>query len=364
MSSSEREPMGVEQLLGAAGVALSFGIDLLGVRSFMSGSPLVGCILHGVAAGTFAAALPFMISRRSIEPMLSARLSMFLVVLFIPGLGILGLGLGLIYASFARPPPATESLRYIFPPPLPLRPLFLGSGAPLRFSEGALALVLRNAPDPDKRVAAVMALRRMADARATPLLRIALKDPVDDVRLLAYALTDAIDKELNRRINRRLAVLQDAPPKVRARLLKALAQDYWDIAFLGLASADIEKHVLSEAANYLEKSLELRPDGGAALLLGRVRLRQNRPVEAEAAFSRARALGLPSVSVGPYRAEAAFLNRDFEGVRRRLGELPTTSRARLPIAEAMRFWLGSSTEDLPEEDGLSGLISSLGIRSR
>ena len=131
-----------------------------------------------------------------------------------------------------------------------------------------------------------------------------------------------------------------SPVASRARLHKALAQDYWDVAFLGMASADIERHVLSEAARHLERSLELRPDGGAALLLGRVRLRQRRPIDAEAAFVRARALGLPSVAVGPYRAEAAFQMRRFDDVRARLAELPTTTRARLPLAEVLRFWLG------------------------
>ncbi|MEO1233796.1 MAG: HEAT repeat domain-containing protein, partial [Myxococcota bacterium] len=206
------------------------------------------------------------------------------------------------------------------------------------------ALVLRNAPDPDKRVAAVMALRRMAEARSTPLLRIALRDPVDDVRLLAYALTDGIDKEISKRIQRRLSLLDLTPLDQQARLRKALAQDYWDMAFLGLASGDVESHVLREAAKHLERVLDLRPDGGAALLLGRVRLRQNRPTEAEAAFARARALGLPSVAVGPYRAEAAFLLRRFDDVRRRLSELPPTSRARLPLAEVLRFWIGEERD--------------------
>lgn len=337
-----RLPTSFEILLGASGIAVSFLLELVAARSFLQGNLLVALVTHGLGAAVFAAALPLSLPPGVCQPPILARLGLFALGLVLPFIAVVGLGAGLPWAYHGRPRHRRDPLKYVSTPELPLQPLFMGEGAPLRFSEGALSLVLKHAPDPDKRVAAVMALRRMANARATPLLRIALRDPADDVRLLAYALTDGIDKEINRRIQRRLAVLEQTPLQERGRLLKALAQDYWDIAFLGLASADIERHVLGQAAKYLEQTLQLRPDGGAALLLGRVRLRQRRPVDAEAAFARARALGLPAVAVGPYRAEAAFQMRRFDLVHQRLAELPTTSRARQPLAEVLGFWLEGS----------------------
>lgn len=340
----ERLPGGIEVVLGAVGLAVSLLLDLVAVRAFLLGSVWVGLLTHTLGAFLLAGAAPAVLPPETCRPPVASRAVLFVLALALPVVGVIGLGAGLPWAIHGRPAGERDPLLCVSTPELPMQPLFMGEGAPLRFSEGALALVLKHAPDPDKRVAAVMALRRMADVRATPLLRIALKDPIDDVRLLAYALTDGIDKELNRRIQRRLLALQSTPAHSRGRLLKALAQDYWDIAFLGLASADIERHVLSEAAKYLEQALELRPDAGAALLLGRVRLRQRRPVDAEAAFARARALGMPPIAVGPYRAEAAFLMRRFDLVRRRLSELPTTSRARQPLAEVIHFWLGAEEE--------------------
>lgn len=337
---AEESSGGLEAVLGALGVLLALVGSSLALRIFVEGRLLFPLVVHLIASALLAVSLPALLPPASARPLVVSRVLFGAVAFFLPVLGGLGLAVALPWALHGRKPATEEPWLYVRPPDLPLKPLFMGEGAPLRFSEGALALVLKNAPDPDKRVAAVMALRRMAESRATPLLRIALRDPIDDVRLLAYALTDGIDKEINRRIQRRLLTLDTTSPEEQARLRKAVAQDYWDIAFLGLASGDVENHVLSEAAKHLERVLDLRPDGGAALLLGRIRLRQQRPTEAEAAFARARALGLPSVAVGPYRAEAAFQLRRFDDVRARLSELPSTSRARLPLAEVLKFWLG------------------------
>lgn len=335
-----------ERVLGALGLVVSLGLSLLAVRSFFLGAPIAAGFAHVLGAALFSMVLPALLPARSVEPRALGRVALLVFALFLPFVGMVGLGLALTLALYGRRPEHRDPLVYVRPPELPLQPLFMGEGAPLRFSEGALALVLRNAPNPDKRVAAVMAIRRLTQARATPLLRIALRDPEDDVRLLAYALTDSIDKELNRRIQLRLAQLRTAPFATQVHLRKALAQDYWDIAFLGLASVDVESHVLSEASKHLERVLELKPDGGAAFLLGRIRLRQRRPVEAEVSFARARALGIPSVAVGPYRAEAAFHLRRLADLRARLRELPATSRARQPLAEVIHFWLGApETQD-------------------
>lgn len=333
-------PSAIEILLGALGVGLAVVLQVLSVRSFLGGGIPFASILSVAGGAVFAAGFPALLPRDAVYPRVSGRAPFFFWATFIPVLGPVALTLFVPWALHGRTPPVPDPFREIYAPDLPSRPLFMGEGAPLRFSEGALSLVLRHAPDPDKRVAAVMALRRMAESRATPLLRIALKDPVDDVRLLAYALTDGIDKDLATRVREGLELLDRTPPHERSGVHKAIAQDYWDMAFLGLASADVEAHVLGEACRHLERALELRPDGGAAFLLGRARLRQRRPTEAEAAFARARALGLPSVAVGPYRAEAAFLLRRFELVLARLRELPSTSRARLPLAEVMSFWIG------------------------
>lgn len=332
-------PAPVEAVLGGFGLLVAAVLEILALRAFARGGPALAFGLHLFAAGLFGLSLPGVLPRGTARPWLMSRLVGFAFAFFVPVLGLVGFGSALAWALHHRRPPPVDPLVYVRPPDLPLKPLFMGEGAPLRFSEGALGLVLKNAPDTDKRVAAVMALRRMAQARATPLLRIALRDPADDVRLLAYALNDGIDQDINRRIQRRLDALVGVPRHEQARLRKAIAQDYWDLAFLGLASGDVEAFVLGEAAKHLERALDLQPDGGAALLLGRIRLRQRRPTEAEAAFRRARALGLPSVAVGPYRAEAAFLRRRFDEVRARLADLPATSRARLPLAEVLRFWL-------------------------
>ena len=55
--------------------------------------------------------------------------------------------------------------------------------------------VIRHAAETAARVRAVMATRQLSDQYAVPILQVALRDPVDDVRLLAYALLDGKERD-------------------------------------------------------------------------------------------------------------------------------------------------------------------------
>ena len=73
-------------------------------------------------------------------------------------------------------------------PELPFRPQ--ERDKELMFNDGGLQDVLRHAPDTEKRMAALFATRRMPPREAIPILKLALRDPADDVRLLAYSMLD------------------------------------------------------------------------------------------------------------------------------------------------------------------------------
>ena len=320
-------------------MGIAVGLEIHAAWSVAHASVATAGSVHLLGAGILAFALTTSLPPGAIEPRGLGRFALFCFAFFIPVIGPAGLAIGLTWAVHGRKKTAVEEFLFVRPPELPVdRPEV--ADHPRRSSVGALALTLNCARDPDERVAAVMACRRLGWNQAAPLLRVALRDPVDEVRLLAYALMSRIDKQIGKRIQDRLRRVDRAPPPDRARLHRALALDFWDLAFFGLVGTDVETHVLDQALRHLEHALDIEAHAGCQLLLGRIRLRQGRPADAEAALSSARALGMPQTVVLPYQAEAAFQRRDFHGVRDHLSQLPPSRRGIEPLAEVIRFWLG------------------------
>lgn len=62
--------------------------------------------------------------------------------------------------------------------------------------------------NPEKRLEAVFATLKLEDRDAVPLLRRALGDSVDDIRLLAYALLDRKEHRLSERIQKKSNILK------------------------------------------------------------------------------------------------------------------------------------------------------------
>jgi hypothetical protein len=142
---------------------------------------------------------------------------------------------------------------------------------------GALAARLRFAREPAERVRAVLATRRLEGARATPLLRASLRDPHEDVRLLAYALLEDRERQGDAAIRALLAALAAAAPDRRATVHEQLADAYWELCYQGLVAGEMEAFVLSRALEHLDAATGEAPERAARWLLrGRVLLRQGR----------------------------------------------------------------------------------------
>jgi len=260
--------------------------------------------------------------------------------LFLPGIGMAGVLLLLLPALHRAgkeeelPWGPTEF------PELPTAP-FKVSAQPIYIAVGLVG-VLRHSDDPALRLKAVMASRQMPDRLAIPILDIALKDQVDDVRLLAYSMLDGKERVIFERIKAldlKLGELGGGAERERGFIHLRLAQEYWELAYLGLAHGKVLLHVLSQAEEHLQAALAVDPhDPGALLLLGRVHLKRGDAEDAAACFRKARDSGMPGEVVAPYLAEVAFIARDFQAVRRHLGQLSTSAATKSPMAEVVQFW--------------------------
>jgi Tfp pilus assembly protein PilF len=168
---------------------------------------------------------------------------------------------------------------------------------------------------------------------------VALRDPVDDVRLLAYALLDSKERAIYGKIRAQTARLAEAVKEAQGGIHKRLAQEHWELVYLGLATGEVRAHVLESGLRHARQALSmLRRDAGLHLLLGRMLCAQGHYDEGAATFNTAETLGLPSQSLASFRAEIAFRRREYDRVRELLRELPAESKRRMPMAAVVAYW--------------------------
>lgn len=218
--------------------------------------------------------------------------------------------------------------------------------APIMTGGRSLSDILHGSDSVTERVAAVLAVRHLPTRAAVPILRLALRDPADDVRLLAYAMLDRRDAALQSRIQALETSLAREPlaPGDAAAMHRTLARLHWELAYSGLATGAVEQRALDSAAAHARAALavdaaaDTAADRGTLFLLGRILLRQGALREAEQVLTRARELGIAESSIRPFLAEIAFLERRFAHVR---AHLDAGGRDQRPgVASYLgRFWL-------------------------
>ena len=300
---------------GGAGVLelAAFAAALSGRLDWMSAVPVV--VIHGFACVLTAVALHGMMPPSQQRPRFAGLLFLFAITFFMPPFGMFGMLGGLIAELYLpnRPPPASPWISVEFPE-LPHQPSMIA--AQPEYGDGALSAMLRYCPSPERRLAAVLAVRHLRDHNDTEVLRLALTDPVDDVRLLAYSILDRKEQSfsvMHKSFLNQLSTTRD--PAKRAKLQKRIAQTHLEMIKLGLAQGEVQSFLLAEGRRHVDAALQVAPDDRESLfLLGIIALRQDDLSTAEKAFLRAQVLGMALEKVLPYLAELAFRQQRFSMV--------------------------------------------------
>jgi polysaccharide biosynthesis protein PelE len=264
--------------------------------------------------------------------------SLCVILFFLPLLGALGMAGGLVMPMLLPHKQRHEApLVTTHIPDLPYRPLIVSS-QPI-YGVVGLVGVIRHAAETAARVRAVMATRQLSDQYAVPILQVALRDPVDDVRLLAYALLDTKERHIYGNIKQLNARMGEAPPAAHGSLHKRLAHEYWELVYLGLAQGEVLAHVLTSGLKHAQQAVQDLPsDAGLSFLLGRMRAAQGNIEDAAGHYDRAESLGLPRHALLPYRADLAFRQRRWDEVAALLKDLPPESKKRMPMQAVVAFW--------------------------
>lgn len=246
-----------------------------------------------------------------------------LICFFLPVLGALFCLTGLIWALRY---PAPERVAPYAVYPVPALDNVPAQAPHMQYSRGGLKAVLRHADCADKRQAAVMSTRFMGDREAIPILRMVLHDLEDDVRLLAYAMLDQKEGRINASIhhlNHLLACLTS--PAASASLHQRLAENYWELSYLGITEGDLKRYVLEQAYTHIAQAMASNTDLSRQVLAGKICLAQGKIEEAEQYFRSACLNPGAAQQVLPYLAEVAFVQEDYANVQHYLQQLTTTA---------------------------------------
>ncbi|MFO0578197.1 MAG: hypothetical protein U1A78_29680 [Polyangia bacterium] len=325
----------------------ALAVDAFGLAATLTGrlhalSGTLILLVHIAACAVAALSLRGMLPMAQASARRAELLFLFGLTFFLPALGTLGLLVAIIVErTHDHEPPRPKRSINVQIPELPHQPLLVADRP--QYGDGALSALLRYSPNPDRRLSAVLAARRLRDANDVAVLRLALTDPVDDVRLLAYSILDRKEQAFNARL-KALGAQLEAPhlePRSRARLRKRRAQTLFEMIHLELAQGEVKSYLLSEARQDIDAALQDMPeDREAHFLLGTIALSQSDLPTAEKALLRAQVQGMAIEKVLPYLAEAAFLGRRFSMVVHYLRAVsPLYFRTQPRLGGIAAFWL-------------------------
>lgn len=290
-------------------------LELLAIQTVPTGIGL-SVAVHTAACALLARGLHGMMPPSQQSPRRAGLLFLFAVTFSMPLLGALGMLGGLLaeryFPSPLPPPPRFNRVGF---PELPPEPLEVAARPD--YGDGALSATLMYSPNSERRLAAVLAARQLRDRSETEVLRLALTDKVDDVRLLAYSILDHKEQAMNVKLKALLDELQDKEltQAKRASLKKRIAQIHFELIDLGLARGEVQAYLLAEARKHIDDALRVDPqDRESLFLLGCVTLHQGELEVAERSFLKAQVLGMALEKVLPFLAELAFQQRRYDMV--------------------------------------------------
>lgn len=319
-------------------LAAAAGVELLAAYAVWTSSTASALAFHVSCALLTGLAIQLQVppasSRAGARPAVAAAL----VATFLPGTGLLGVAL------IALPSWSGRAART--PPRMREREM-------PSFSQEVLEAVRvpripqKDALDPrqelEQRIAAVKALRHMEPSRAVPLLRRALSDPAEDVRLLAHAIFDRRERGIRAELDDALAHLgllreAGAMPEACARLHAEIASHAWELIYGGFVAGDAMRGLLADVA---EHAIAACPHEGLTDLVRlaiRAQLRLGQLDRAAESLRWAGQHGVEPALLAPLAAELAFMRARFTQVRGALARLPAGAALPSQLGAAARFW--------------------------
>jgi len=261
----------------------------------------------------------------------------FLLIIVIPFFGLFGLLLSVIPALFYPRTKPEVLWRDVPIPDLPFKPVMVSERP--NYGVGGLASVMNSSCNTERRIGAVNAMRKIAEKVAVPLLQDALKDPVDDVRLFAYSVLDQKANDIYQGISALQAELRQEGVEDVAGIHYALAQHYWELAYLELVSGHTLVYIYEQAEYHANLSAGLGWAGSdVSFLIGRIYLNQGKYAQSVEMFNASLDAGALPSAILPFLAEVAFERHNFMEVHSILASLSACCKGHTPIPAVVQAW--------------------------
>ncbi len=262
----------------------------------------------------------------------------FLLGLFIPIVGNLGLAAVLILGIKREKSIAfrDEPIQYTAQLPMPANPSTILSKP--KFSTHGMQSRLQRSDNTEEHLRIVLATRFMSNNHAIPLLKMALRNSEDEVRLLAFSMLEGKNTEIYNRIEKLKKCLDSVEQKENIYI--SIARNYLSLVKLNLTQKEMKSKILAKAHQYLQMALVDDPDNrNVYFTLGQVLLESGVIEEASHSFTKALELGFPPSAVNPFLAEISFKQRRFRKITHYIQQIPVRRRVYPPLADIAAYWL-------------------------
>jgi tetratricopeptide (TPR) repeat protein len=319
----------------ALGFMISLGVEIIAWRQIPHGLVTALC-LHALAAALFSGCgyfyLPIHYRRKNKLSLVSL---IGTLTFFIPLIGslivIAGMALPLRHQrSIQRSSWQTHDVLK-----LPYKPIDLDPNAMTR--RAGLIPLLYRVSDPQWRKEAILGCRELDEKQAVPILRTALADPADEVRLLAHLLLTSKERKLSQQLDQLLKLDKDPDPQGDRQ--EQLAYLYWDFVYLELTTGEVAQHLLHQALSHIDTAIVRLPSASRYLLRARIQIALDQLQQAKESLSAAYTLGMPQDNIAIYLAEVAFKEGHYKEVRSQLERMTPLKRQIYPMNKLQEFWL-------------------------
>lgn len=296
--------------------------------------------LHGMASALLALALLPMLPKNYRQQKIAALALLFLLGFMAPAVGPIVVA-SMLRLTFPKNGEETRTSQTIEIPEFDP-----GAKDVERAAQGAVRSRLGKHVPEALRLQSLLTLQAVPNAVANPILEGLLADDTDDIRLVAFGMLNAKEKDLSARIQRERERLDEASNELqRYQATRNLADLHWELIYACLAQGELRQYILETAWSYVERARQFPQaanDAPLAMLAGRILMMRGRLAEAQSAFELSFVLGQPTASVLPYLAELAYLRRDHASVRSLMNALSSLQLA--PRVRALvDFWTGHSS---------------------
>ena len=193
---------------------------------------------------------------------------------------------------------------------------------------GQTARIARDQSQPQaQRIRAVLALREMSPRMTLPVLRRLLSDPDEEIRLLAYGISNTWEQRLTDSLQEALRDVEvvrhnDGDGPALARAAQRVAELQMEFIYQGLAQGDLRDFALQQALHYCTIARQALPqDTGLQLMFLRLSLAAGKTQDARAVLERLAAEGASPTLWRPYAAELEWIERHFDRIAAELAPL-------------------------------------------